>query len=468
MSETEKITIEIENSFSKILFPFRYGNYRKELQEIMKYEKPGSSYASYLRTGKYRASYVRLYNLRTGILPTGLVQSAVQFFIDSSLQFVIHDNRKKPKLESIFYRIFNPFYELRPYQDEALNNIKKYGRGIIELATGCGKSLVIYRTIKDFGLKTLIVVPSVVILKQMHVDLVYHFGEKKIGIISGGKKQINKDIIIGTPQSVIKYVDHLNDHVEMLIIDESHHASSNVLRNINQGLTNVYYRFYATATPFRNDGADLELTGIIGSKKLVEYDAVAGIRDKYLCPPLFVIYKFVHTGEEYKRWQTEQTKLLVENDKYNQTVADVAIHLEDKGRKTIVFVTEIEHGETLSKLIPGSIFVNGTKDRKWNHEILTKFAKGEIPTIIATTVVGEGANLVEADAAIIASGGKSKGAIMQKVGRIMRVSKNKEYAIVIDFTHENSKYLLRHAKQRIKIYKTYKTKIIIHDKEFTS
>ena len=53
----------------------------------------------------------------------------------------------------------------------------------------------------------------------------------------------------------------------------------------------------------------------------------------------------------------------------------------------------------------------------------------------------------------MAGSGKSSGRALQRIGRVIRPSKNKRKAIVVEF-FDNCKYLRDHSEARIKIYKS--------------
>ena len=53
----------------------------------------------------------------------------------------------------------------------------------------------------------------------------------------------------------------------------------------------------------------------------------------------------------------------------------------------------------------------------------------------------------------MASGNKGLAQTTQKIGRVLRISKDKKEGIFYDFIDKGNKYLLKHSKQRISIYK---------------
>src|SRR5688572_28596759 len=82
-----------------------------------------------------------------------------------------------------------PKHPDRPYQVEAHDRLlaeSVNGPCGVELATGAGKSTIIRNLIHTIGLTTLVMAPSVSIARQLYDDLVYHFGERAVGLYGDG------------------------------------------------------------------------------------------------------------------------------------------------------------------------------------------------------------------------------------------------------------------------------------------
>ena len=54
---------------------------------------------------------------------------------------------------------------------------------------------------------------------------------------------------------------------------------------------------------------------------------------------------------------------------------------------------------------------------------------------------------------IMASGGKAQTQTIQKIGRVLRITKDKREGIFYDFIDSGNKYLFKHSKQRLVLYK---------------
>ena len=229
---------------------------------------------------------------------------------------------------------------------------------------------------------------------------------------------------------------------------------------LNKKLWNhIYYRYYFSATPYRNDGSDLSLKGIIGDI-IYKYDAVKAIEDGFLTPPYFFIYKFNHKFQRDKNYSEEYDRCLVKNKERNKFIAEICNLIKSKDNSQILVLLErIEHGDILHSMIPDSHWIHGgTKD---NHKVIEKFNQGKIRFLIASTVVGEGIDLPKVKVLVIAGAGKAKSQIYQKIGRVLRIAENKNKAIIVDFLDMNTKWLMRHIEQRMRYYKTYKTEVKI-------
>jgi superfamily II DNA or RNA helicase len=66
------------------------------------------------------------------------------------------------------------------------------GRGVFESAVGTGKSLVLMRLLLHFGVRSLIVVPSKPLLKQLKNDLIKHFGRRNVAVVGASKLSASK------------------------------------------------------------------------------------------------------------------------------------------------------------------------------------------------------------------------------------------------------------------------------------
>ena len=152
----------------------------------------------------------------------------------------------------------------RPYQEEALTSWRAENyRGVVVLPTGSGKTLIGALAIADLGLWSLVVVPTIDLLRQwreaLHRTLAYPADQ--IGSYGGGVREI-RPLTITTYDSAALHPDLLW-HFGLLIFDECHHLPAPSYRQIAEGAFTPY-RLGLSATPERSDQGDAVLEQLVG------------------------------------------------------------------------------------------------------------------------------------------------------------------------------------------------------------
>lgn len=393
--------------------------------------------------------FIRLYD--SGKFATGLLPRAIKALEQEGHEVILTDKRVKPQTKKYRFVLSEPLHPLRYYQKEAVKSLEHEGRGIIVAATGTGKTQTILKMIWDLGVDTLIITPSKEITNMMVTTLVNHFGKGKVEKLTTKTAKIKKPINVINIQALIKLDPKVLEGISAVFIDEFHHSGADTYREANlKHLKNCYFRIGVTATNFRTDGSDLALESVL-SNVLYNYPAKKAIKEGYLVQPQFEILETEASIE--RKYQDSYKTNIVHNDSRNNLIAEIAeAHCEDH---VIILVKEVEHGNNLKTLIPNSEFITGKEKDVIRQRLLDDFKSGKIKCLIGTSVIGEGVDLPIADVLIMAGGGKSKIQIMQNVGRVLRLFKNKTTALVYDFTDYGCKWLSAHSKERQLIYEEY-------------
>src|SRR5215207_10130482 len=98
--------------------------------------------------------------------------------------------------------------EPRPYQREALAAWQKAGgRGVVVLPTGAGKTLVAQLAIEDRQRSTLVVTPTLDLVRQWYDGLRATFGPP-VGLLGGGEHDVQA-ITVTTYDSAYLHMEHL-------------------------------------------------------------------------------------------------------------------------------------------------------------------------------------------------------------------------------------------------------------------
>lgn len=350
-------------------------------------------------------------------------------------------------------------FDPRPYQEEAINIAMSKWRGVINFATGMGKTLTALHLLKKLKRKSLIIVPSESIAKQFYSELSEAFGENRVGYYGGGKKKI-KDITVGIAASVIRNVDEFKKaELGVIIFDEVHHIAATTFYDIAVGLGDTGRIYGLTATDYRSDGKDILINAGCGDI-IIRRDIKWGIDNGFLAKPKFIVQEIETLGTDFAKDKLKNYKAHVLNDDTmkNQIKDDMKRYM-DEGKSVLCLVGEVAHGEELSKQL-GIPFAQG-KDKQ-SQKYVDDLNAGRIKGLVGTGgKISEGTDTKNVDVLILASFMVSKGPVIQSIGRALRKQGTKTEALIIDYIPKGSKMLTRHANDRIKYYKEISNEVQI-------
>jgi superfamily II DNA or RNA helicase len=433
------IELRIGNSESRIL-GLDQKKYN-QLKELISYDIDQSP-------GKYQKYYSRRRSLlsKSGAYPSGLNYLVLNWLKINALDFKAHDQRVTAKI------LQKPFVlnlqGVTPYAAQ-LDAVKQSlsvmeGRGTIRMPTGSGKSVTMALLVGSLGVRTLIVVPNLVLREQLTESFKAWFGYDRVGRLKEGK-DIAIDNIDGLTSRELK-------DYGCLILDEAHHAASKTYRTLNRkSWKNIYYRFSFTATPFRSKAEEQLLLESVTGETIYSLSHAESVKQGHILPIeayYISIPRTVMKGNT-KAWASVYSELVVNNEIRNEYIQKILLKLHTNKVSTLCLVKEIKHGEILSS---GAFpFVSAQNDER---HLIEQFSKGEIPILIGTTgVVGEGTDTRACEFVLIAGSGKAKVQFMQQVGRALRRFDGKTSAKIILLYDKSHRFLLRHFKEQCIILK---------------
>ena len=367
-----------------------------------------------------------------------------------------------------------PGYKLREYQRKAVDSWLKSKRGIIVLPTGSGKTLVAVHIIFELNVPSLIVVPTLDLVRQWRSVLRESF-DMEIGEYSGEEK-ILRPITVATYDTAYLCAEELGNKFLLLVFDEVHHLPSEGYRHIAEMFCSPY-RLGLTATYEREDGLHGELPRLVGG--VVFEEKVSRLSGKHLAEySLKRIYTELTDEEkiEYKKnynyyrnylrthnislrnprdfkffimrtgRDPEARKALLARHRARKIALNSSSKLRVLSRllqkhskdRVIIFTEHNDLVRMISHkfLIPSIIHTTRKEERQ---DVLEKFKQGIYPRIVSSKVLDEGVDVPEANIGIILSGTGSKREFIQRLGRILRKKENKKavlYEIVSRETTE--------------------------------
>ncbi|MBD1822288.1 DEAD/DEAH box helicase [Cyanobacteria bacterium FACHB-DQ100] len=379
-----------------------------------------------------------------------------------------------------------------PHQKEALAAWKNAGRlGVVVLPTAAGKTYLAQLAIQSTQRSTLIMVPTLDLMHQWYANLCAAFPDVEIGLLGGGSRD-RTPILIATYDSAAINAETLGNQYALLVFDECHHLPSSFNRVIAEYAI-APYRLGLTATPERSDGKHEDLKLLIGEevyRKTAEelsgsalakheaiqikvslskhererYDQLIQIRNAFLKESNIYLsnaqgwQRFVQAsarstaGRRAMLAHREAKSIAFGTEGKLRVLADLlARHYPER---TLIFTDDNATVYRISQdlLIPAITHQTPVKER---HEILTKFKQGEYRSLVASRVLNEGVDVPEASIAIVLSGTGSAREYIQRMGRILRKSKDPTklailYEVVAEDTNEEGVSRRRNPTQKTK------------------
>lgn len=353
--------------------------------------------------------------------------------------------------------------EFFDFQKSAVERFLKTTRGIIQIATGGGKTEIAIALTKTLNLPTIFLTHRIELLHQTKQRFIKRFPaiENSVGVIGDGIYEPNYITIatVQTLHSLLKrhpeqLADELRDF-RFVVVDEAHRVGSEQFNSILSLTVNAGYRLGLTATPFMKDNViyDMYLQGFTGPV-VYRISATELIEKGILAQPFFRFYPITSPdlkGE--KDWRDIYLKGIIDNEKRNEIIIDQAIRLSDMNHKTLIITQELQHANNLWNIAKArglnTIIVSGVNLYDERTKALKQLSEKKLDALIVTNIFDEGLDVKDISAVIMASGKKSAPAFFQRTGRAIRKKDVNNYAVIIDFIDHQHPTLYEHSLQRM-------------------
>lgn len=393
---------------------------------------------------------------KTGKTFIRFLPEIVEFLISEGYDVQLED-RRKPVANPLGRASENQFAEkgifLRPYQIGAVNILLDEGSGFIIAGTGAGKSLIcasLADIYGNHGYKTITVVPSSDLVSQT-ADW-YKVCGLDAGEYSGGKKEIDKQHVVATWQS-LQNNPHLMSYFDMFIIDEAHGVKGQVIYDlITDHGKNIPFRFGVTGTFPKPEADQMTLKSTIGqihkeipAKWLIENGYLAKVEIE----PVMIVTKAEE--DDFPDYASERS-YVSKNEARLDVIADLIIAKCEKYGNTMVLVNSVEMGEKLQAMIKDSVFLYGENDKKERKSQYDTYKdRDDVITIATFGIASTGISIDRIFCLMMIDAGKSFVRSIQSIGRGTRLAEDKNSVHVVD-VYANLKWSKKHFKERKKFY----------------
>ena len=342
--------------------------------------------------------------------------------------------------------------ELRAYQQDSVAKFRESlidtGRGQIVLATGLGKTVVMAELVADLYRDNLIPNGRVLVLadkRELVRQLQLGFWNQlpkwvPTHQLSGDEMPAFWDgITFATVQTVIGRVADL-PQFGLVLVDEAHHIGSPTFREALTGLKPSMVGG-VTATPWRGDG--FEIDDILGPP-LVRYGIAEGLKNKFLCDVDYrlladnVKWELVQKRSQYQYSLSQLNKQLiipVRDEEAARNIVDV--FRDEKRGSGLVFCPTVEHANLFSATlrsygVKSEAISAGLLPRE-RDRLMASFRKGDIDILCSVDLFNEGVDVPDVDLIAFMRATHSRRIFVQQIGRGLRMSRNKDKVIVLDF-----------------------------------
>jgi superfamily II DNA or RNA helicase len=347
-------------------------------------------------------------------------------------------------------------YELRPYQREALEAWEDADRrGVVELPTGSGKTVVGVAAIEALATPTLVVAPTVDLVEQWRRELSAEFAVP-VGQLGGGEQTVEA-LTVSTYDSAYLRAAELGDRFGLAVFDEVHHLGGEGYRDVARLLA-APARMGLTATFDRPDGAHEAVADLVGDRVYaLEADDLAG---EHLAPYDVKRVEVELTADERETYERHQETFvaylrtadvqLTSGSDYRELVkrsgndprAREALLAKQRAREVMMnsdakvaalerilerhredrVIVFCAHNDTVYRvaerfLMPAITHQTGAEERR---QILERFREGTYSRVVAANVLDEGVDVPDANVAVVLAGSGSEREFTQRLGRVLR------------------------------------------------
>ena len=407
-------------------------------------------------------------------------------FTDNRFQFNNRHQRPEYINKDFFSHVLHPYTqqptELFDHQVRVVNSCIEHSNGIIEAATGAGKTIICATIVMSYhmkGYKSITIVPDLGLINQT-LQTYKDFGIEALPY-DGNHKDMNARHIVSTWQSLSKVPERLADF-DLIIVDECHGLKGNVLFSmLEKYAVNVPFRFGLTGTVPKGHKDKLDAIAVTGqviervpAKELIDKGILSNLHihciglqevsdkeyDDY-CSAAKARGITPKKAAQYKRdlftdFNAEK-RFLINNEKRWQWIASFISDMmkQTENNNTLILVNNIDTTKKLRKLIPNCVSLSGAEQSAEERQQTYDLFENNNDLVVAATykVASTGISIRRIFNVVLIDVGLSHVKVIQSIGRGLRVASDKNFVNVFDIYSNVGMGGLKHVNERLKFYK---------------
>lgn len=320
--------------------------------------------------------------------------------------------------------------------------------GYVEAPTGFGKTVLFSEFIKATDQRTLVVVPSRILVEQTYQRLRQFNPTLDIGRYYSDIKERDRQVIVTTYHSLVKSCGGIRPKdIDLLILDEVHQSLTDArIETVGRFVHPVKLGFTATPEYSKDKRVENLLNNQIHTVSLRE-----AVETGLLCS--FSVF-LAETDVDLSNVSVDQ------DGDYNDRELEEAINIYSRNKsavelyqrlnkeyqglkKAVTYCVSIRHAQEVARLfneagIP-SAAVWSDQDRDERHRVLEAYARGDIKVLTNVNVLTEGFDDPQAALCLNLRPTLSNVVAKQRGGRVLRLDHDnpRKYAIIVDYLDRN-------------------------------
>jgi superfamily II DNA or RNA helicase len=441
-----------------------------EIDQAFELKEYFSCYATnYKFNPKFKAKMwngkISFFNIHDKTLPIGLLAYLKPFLKKFKYKIRFEFDRTKLKNEitsedlTSFHNVLfdgvknngKPVYP-RDYQHEAILSALQHKRGVLEAATGAGKSIIIYSIIRfimeHVKGKVLLVVPSINLVSQMFSDFrEYGWWDNydDVSLLYGTSKNYDpkKKVLISTWQSIHKKGQKFFEQFDAVLVDETHNAKSTSIQTVLKKCVNAEYKLGMTGTLPTEQIDRFNIFGYLGPViyKLRSHELISrGFLSDIRIINTYLRYTSAEVSANRKRKYAEEISFITKNEKRNKVLKHIISSKNVKESENILILAQrLNHIDSIEKYLKDEypnrtvLKISGVTNPEERERIRQYVECNDSVILVATYgTLSTGVNIPKLHHVIFASFYKSKIKVLQSIGRGLRLHKSKKIIYIWD------------------------------------
>jgi superfamily II DNA or RNA helicase len=435
---------------------------------------------------------IRLLNKNNRQIYTGLVDEVEAWCSDNGYSVAVGEGVRNTKnvpdnAAEVITKSIGTSDEFKPryYQSLLVADALRNGRGFYISPTASGKSFVVYllaQYMKAKGKRTLVVLPSVGLVKQIAGDFADYAGGNATDlhmIAEGSSKDTDAPIVLSTWQSIFRLPESWFSQFDCVIGDEADEFSAESLKKLLEKCVQVPYRYGFTGTLEDCKTDRLVLTGLFGPIR--QYVTTKDLIDQgYLSELTINVLVLSHSETTRKALKNgkgkssydKEIEFLENLECRNKYIAKLAENID--GNSLLLFTHIKRHGDIIKPILESGKkpvhYVHGKVDADVREKVRAIVEKSDNAVVLGSYgTFSRGTNIKRLDNIIFTIAYKSKKRVLQSIGRGLRRGKDsthtKLYDIVDDLSTVGENYSMKHFRERMDMYTKEGFKVKIYKVE---